>query len=124
MNNLKDRIFLFEAIENPFPVLKNAIAFISTSKYEGFPLSILESMLLKVPVISTKYSCYEDLLELNNSIICEDYEPSSFARLIEKFLNGSFDIEKIIENAFRKANLNNLDESKKKYCEILDGLFK
>ncbi len=51
--NLRDCVHLLGYLQNPFPVLKQADVTIMTSKSEGFPMSLLESVALNVPFVST-----------------------------------------------------------------------
>lgn len=38
--------------ENPYPYLKNALFLILSSKYEGFPMSVIEAMACETPVVA------------------------------------------------------------------------
>ena len=51
---LENRIHVLGYLENPFPVMKQADVCCMTSKSEGFPLSLLESVSLGVPFVSTE----------------------------------------------------------------------
>ncbi|MEQ5306970.1 glycosyltransferase [Providencia huaxiensis] len=48
---LKVNVIFLGQLENPFPIIKNAIAFVSASSSEGFPNSIIESLACSTPVI-------------------------------------------------------------------------
>lgn len=50
---LEGRVHVLGYQENPFPVMKQADVCCMTSKSEGFPLSLLESVALGVPFVST-----------------------------------------------------------------------
>lgn len=51
---LSNRVHVLGYLENPFPVMKQADVCCMTSKSEGFPLSLLESVALGVPFVSTE----------------------------------------------------------------------
>lgn len=51
-NNVKNIIFIKNII-NPFPILSKCNLFILSSYYEGLPMTIMESLILGVPVLST-----------------------------------------------------------------------
>lgn len=51
---LQERVHFLGYIENPFPVMKQADVCCMTSKSEGFPMSLLESVALHVPFVSTE----------------------------------------------------------------------
>lgn len=51
-SGLKDRIILTGAVENPYGIIKNAVAHILSSYGEGLPTVLLEAAALEVPNIS------------------------------------------------------------------------
>lgn len=54
MYGLQERVHVLGYMENPFPVIKQADVCCMASKAEGFPLSLLESVALGVPFVSTE----------------------------------------------------------------------
>lgn len=54
---LRTSIILTGNQSNPYPWIKNAALFILSSYTEGFPITILESFILGVPVISSNCLC-------------------------------------------------------------------
>ena len=59
---LQKSVLFAGKLENPFPLLRAARAFILASEYEGFSNSVLEAMFCDIPVI-TSY-CSSDALEM------------------------------------------------------------
>lgn len=51
---LQERVHILGYFENPFPIIKQADISCVTSKSEGFPMRLLESVALNVPFISTE----------------------------------------------------------------------
>lgn len=51
---MKDQVHVLGYIGNPFPVVKQADVCCMTSRSEGFPMSLLESVALGVPFVSTE----------------------------------------------------------------------
>ena len=51
-NDIKNVIFIRNII-NPFPILSKCDLFILSSYYEGLPMTIMESLILGIPVLST-----------------------------------------------------------------------
>lgn len=69
--NLSD-ILIFEGFSNnPYPYMKNADVFISTSFAEGLPLAMLEAMSLSLPIIATKTAGAVELLSDGSGILVE-----------------------------------------------------
>lgn len=84
--NISERVYFLGQLKNPFPILKNAFAFISASSSEGFPNSIIESLACSTPVIHTDcISGPREILQSNsdiNTIIHEDeYEITQYGLL-------------------------------------------
>lgn len=52
---LNDKIHFLGNVENPFVYYKNAIFGVSTSKYEGLPMVLLETLACGTPVVSWNY---------------------------------------------------------------------
>jgi glycosyltransferase involved in cell wall biosynthesis len=51
--DLEDVVSLPGFLENPFPIVRRASAFALSSRWEGFPSSLVEAMVLNVPIVST-----------------------------------------------------------------------
>lgn len=51
---LQECVHILGYIENPFPIIRQADVCCMTSKSEGFPMSLLESVALHVPFVSTE----------------------------------------------------------------------
>ena len=73
---------------NPFPLVKNAKFTVLGSRYEGFPRSVIESLALGVPVISTNYigNPKEVLTHGENGLIVESENAESFASAMNSFI--------------------------------------
>ena len=52
-SNVSDRVTITGSLDNPFPILATADAYVQSSAFEGFGLAIVEAMSLGKAVIST-----------------------------------------------------------------------
>ena len=114
---LEDTVKLLGLITNPYPYIKTADYFVMSSDHEGYPLSLLEALLLKTPVITTNVSGAKEILEDDKyGIIC-DIDTNSLANAMERVLNN--------ENIkYIKENLKNYKGSNKEIIKQLFKLFK
>ena len=53
INNLEKSVKISKYIKNPYPIIKKSDLFILSSRYEGLPNVLLESITLNTPVISS-----------------------------------------------------------------------
>ena len=61
--NLIDVVKILGFCENPYPIMKQADLFISTSITEGFPIVICEALIIGLPILATKVTGTTEILE-------------------------------------------------------------
>ena len=50
-SSVSDKIIIIKSINNPMPILKKCDGFVLFSKYEAFPMTLMEADVLSVPII-------------------------------------------------------------------------
>lgn len=103
-NNLLRNTEILGFKTNPYPYIKNADIFISSSRYEGFPLVLCEAIILKKPIIATK--CTGSVEILDNG---------KYGKLV--------DIQNIDELANKMKELILNKEERKKYEKLSEERF-
>lgn len=111
-NDLTNEIDLLGKINNPFPYVKEADLFIMSSVYEPFGLTVIESLILGVPVLSTEVATIKEMLL------------PEYGMIVDNSMDGLFSgLKKIIENS---ELLNNYKENLKIYnyntAQIIDQI--
>jgi glycosyltransferase involved in cell wall biosynthesis len=53
--NLRERVLFLGNLRNPFGWLKNSRIFVLTSRWEGYPNTLLEAMCLRKPIVAMEY---------------------------------------------------------------------
>ena len=87
---LEKKIDLLGFQSNPYPYIKNSKFAILPSIHEGLPMSVIESMALKVPVLNTGVDGLGVLFENNREYICETKE--EFVKKINDILDNKLDL--------------------------------
>ena len=72
--NLENNIDMLGFKKNPFPYIKNSKVAILPSLHEGLPMSVIECMILDVPVINSGVDGLKTLFKNNKEFICNDIE--------------------------------------------------
>lgn len=73
-NVVRPNIVLIKSIMNPYPILKKCDAFVLSSYYEGLPMTIIEALILDVPVISTDITGPKEFLETGYGYLVDNSE--------------------------------------------------
>lgn len=71
--NVGDIITLAGLKQNPYPYVKNADAFVLTSTYEGYPMTVKEAQIVGAPTLVTEYgSAYEQVEDGVDGLVCDN----------------------------------------------------
>lgn len=72
--NQEENVLFFGTVSNPFPYYKNALFTVLTSKYEGMPMALLESLSCETPVVA--YDCdsgpSEIIVDKHNGLLIDN----------------------------------------------------
>ena len=87
--NLSEQIVFLPYTQNPYSIVRKALCTLLTSKYEGLPTVLIESLSLGVPVISV--DCESGPSEIinneHNGLLIENYQPDLFANAMNRFVS-------------------------------------
>lgn len=114
-NKLNHCIKLLGNKQNPFPYVLNSDLFVLQSYYEGYPMSVLESLYLKTPVLITDFASSNELVKDNvNGFIVENkfdaiYDKISMilsshnknlinTNFIDNFQNNCFELAELLQS--------------------------
>lgn len=111
-DNDYQNIIVIKSLRNPFPILKKCDLYVLSSRYEGLPMTIMESLALGVPVISTDIPGPSEFLKQGYGYVVEDSQQGIYDGLVA-FSKGQL-------NSLKKFDINEFNASAKKE---LDSLF-
>ena len=101
---MPDKVYFIGQKENleTKEILSGSDLLLFTSKQEGFPLTILEAMMLKVAVVSNNFFGIEDIVKRDNTgLIFENSNVNEAVHLIEKVINDEQLKARLISNGYR-----------------------
>lgn len=88
-NNLQKVIFLNDATKDIANKMNSADIVGLFSELEGLPNAICEAMMIGKPIIMSKVSDYERLVDDSNGFLCDWNSPESIMNALEKAINLS-----------------------------------
>ena len=83
-DNLK--IFGQLAHDEAMKMLRDADVLLFPSRTEGFPLAVLEAMMLGTPVISSDVGAVSQMLSGTGSIVLDSFDPADYYEALKKYL--------------------------------------
>lgn len=94
-NDLQERIILLGFQNNPYKYMKMADLYVAPSRMEAYPMTLLESAVLSVPIVSTKT---EGGVNFSNNIseikLC-DIDEASLAEAVSDLLTNNDELERM-----------------------------
>lgn len=98
-DDLEKNVDMLGFKSNPFPYVKNSKVALLTSIHEGLPMSVIECMILGVPVLNSGVDGMSILFKNHPNYMCDDIK--EYSNKIIEYLNGTLDLktdlDKIIE---------------------------
>ena len=95
---LKDNIDLVGFKQNPFPIVKKCKVGIMPSKWEGFGLTAIESLVLGKPVLNSGVGGLKQIFSKNKEYICKSID--EYIQAYEKILEGKLTINPQMINEY------------------------
>lgn len=101
---IRERVHFYNSVENPFPFYRKANCFVLSSRFEGFPLVILEAFVCGCPVIS--YDCDYGPSELIqngiNGILVKEGDIDGLTQAMDKLTHNQTLRQSFIKNGYEK----------------------
>ena len=98
---INDLVIFKGAVENPFPYYREALFTVLSSKNEGFPNVIIESLAAETPVIS--FDCFsgpnEIIVDKHNGILVENQHVEKLTETMNSFVED----EKLYQHCKQNA---------------------
>lgn len=105
-------------INNPFPWMKKADVFCLTSKTEGYPMVITETLSLHTPVVSTKATGVTEMLAHGGGVFTTD-NPEDIAAKLEYLIKNPEELARLKTETVESAKQFRLDLVMGKIAEFI-----
>lgn len=118
-NCLKNRIIFTGAKRNPFPYYLASDVFVLCSDDEALPMTLIESKILCLPVISTKTAGGYALVQDHENGLLVDFSPNAVAEAIIFCIDHPMVLQSYSKNLYAIDYINALQSYQKKMMEII-----
>jgi glycosyltransferase involved in cell wall biosynthesis len=117
---IADRVIFHGWLENPYPLIARAIATVNSSAYEGFSNSVLESMVLRTPVITSL--CSTDARQMSALGATLGFEVGDHEHLrahVETLLTDPSLRKSLTDKAWRYAAIHHVAPASREYETLI-----
>jgi glycosyltransferase involved in cell wall biosynthesis len=119
--NLEKNVLFTGYLENPYPLFNRAKAFCLTSIWEGMPVTIMESMALKCPVISVDCpSGPSEMIKNFKTGLLVNRNKEDLTRAIKYVLENPFAANNWTKEAYKDAKAWSVDNYINSFKSIID----
>lgn len=116
--HLESNIKLLGVVDNVFDLLHSVDLFVLPSKYEGFPITLIEALGTGIPVIATDVGGVRDIItDQYSGLLCE-LDPEDLVNKIKRLNDDNELYMSIAQNALRTANMFSVEEMTRNYIDI------
>ncbi|MBU0647964.1 glycosyltransferase [Patescibacteria group bacterium] len=121
--NLQKYFLLTKKLNNPYPILKLFDTFLLTSTKEGFPYTLLEAGVLRIPIVSTGLDGIKELItHQKTGFLVSSFDSTDFIPVINHVTKNLKLSRQNSDNLFQKiAKQHTLRQMIRKYCQIYEG---
>lgn len=94
------------ARKDVYDILQACDVFLLPSRWEGLPIVLLETGLLKIPVIASDTYGNREIIGKSKGLLFKNMDSSDLAAAIMHLLNGRYDLESYAENLYLEVKEN------------------
>lgn len=97
---LEENVIFKKWTDDPISYFKTADLFLSTSNYEGYGLSLVEAIVSRCPILTTKVGIVGEVLSGNNALICDVGDKDCLVNSLKKAQQYPELLEEFKEKAY------------------------
>lgn len=103
-------------------IIKSSDVFVSASKYEGFPISILEGMVYGMPLILSDIPPHREIAGVEAMFFKLDDNHNQFIKCIEKFYKDFSVRNKMSDYSYSRVNKFTIDKTVDAYINVYKNM--
>lgn len=121
-NNMGEHVIFTGLIKDAAPVYKSFHIFVLTSTTEGVPLTILEAMASKVPVVATRVGGIGQMIQHQKTgLLIDSNDLKGLVRCIDRLLHEPLTVKMMIDQAYAHvAKEYSIDAMQEKYRKVYE----
>ena len=122
--SLGEHVLFFAYTKNPYPLVRKAMCTVLTSKYEGFPTMLIESLSLGTPVISVNCASgpSEIIIDKHNGLLVENNNPDVLAEAMSHFVSDEVLYTHCKNNAKESVQKFSMENISKDWKRIIENV--
>ena len=122
--NLKKQILLHGKVDNPFIYMKYAKFFVLSSRYEGFPIVLLEALACEVPVIAANCETgpSEIIVNRENGLLVPVEDEKALKEAMEKLFHDKGLYNKLKVNSSKSVEKYCIENIVKDWINLFEGM--
>ena len=118
-NGLTDTVTLCGFQENPYPMLENAAFYVCSSRYEGFSTTVIESLILGTPVVTTDCTGMREILGDSEYGLITENDDEAFYAGVKRMLTEP----RLLEHYAERAKIRGKDFKREKLAKDTEAFF-
>ena len=121
INDLNNFVKIIDYVDNPYPLIKQTNLFVLSSKFEGLPNVLLESLVLKKFIISSdcRTGPKEILLDGKGGFLFNVGDYKMLEKRIKYFFLNKTKCQKMMINSYKSLKRFDFNKNLKMYLELL-----
>jgi len=120
--NADNYIIILPFTANPFPYIHKSLFVTLSSRYEGFPMTLIESLATAKPVVTVQYENSEELVIKDefNGLVVKNHDEAALANALDRFIDDRNLYLSCVTNARKSVSHLSADQIALKWQSLIE----